>query len=82
MSEIRSFSNSRGLVMMVYSKVKFNKEAGGVNRMTLETFQEEYKGHLHELWNWMSLGSYMPPLVKLTEKLNKGADWDSWAYPP
>lgn len=72
MSETKSFSISRRLVMMAYSKVSSNKGAGGVDGMSLEMFHADYKDHLYKLWNQMSSGSYMPPPVKLTEIPKKG----------
>jgi RNA-directed DNA polymerase len=72
MSEAKPFSISRRLVSLAYQKVRSNKGAGGVDGVSLETFDAGYKDHLYRLWNRMSSGSYMPPPVKLVEIPKKG----------
>jgi len=72
MSEAKPFSISRRLVSLAYQKVRSNKGAGGVDGVSLETFDAGYKDHLYRLWNRMSSGSYMPPPVKLKEIPKKG----------
>jgi RNA-directed DNA polymerase len=72
MSEAKPFSISRRLVSLAYQKVRSNKGAGGVDGVSLESFEAGYKEHLYRLWNRMSSGSYMPPPVKLVEIPKKG----------
>jgi len=72
MSEAKPFSISRRLVSLAYQKVRSNKGAGGVDGVSLETFDAGYKDQLYKLWNRMSSGSYMPPPVKLVEIPKKG----------
>ena len=72
MSEAKAFSISRRLVSLAYQKVRSNKGAGGVDGVSLETFEAGYKDHLYRLWNRMSSGSYLPPPVRLVEIPKKG----------
>lgn len=70
MSKTKSFVISRRQVSMAYQKVRMNK--GGVDGISLNDFQIDYRDHLYRLRNRMSSGSYMPPSVKLTEIPKKG----------
>ena len=72
MDKAKSFSISRRLVMHAYQKVRSNKGAGGVDGMSLEEFDKDYRNHLYKLWNRMSSGSYMLPPVRLVEIPKKG----------
>lgn len=67
MSETKPFQIERQLVMNAYLRVKANKGVAGVDEMSLEKFEEDYKNHLYKIWNKMSSGSYMPPPVMLVE---------------
>ncbi len=53
--------------MDAYLRVKANRGSGGVDGMSLEEFDKDYKNHLYKIWNKMSSGSYMPPPVRLVE---------------
>ena len=68
MDKAKPFSISRRLFMYAYQKVRSNKGAGGVDGMSLDEFEQDYKNHLYKLWNRMSSGSYMPPPVRLKEE--------------
>ncbi len=72
MSETKPFSISRRLVSLAYQKVKSNKGSGGVDGISLEEFDKQYRDRLYKLWNQMSSGSYMPPPIKLIEIPKKG----------
>lgn len=72
MSGAKPFTVERLLVMNAYLKVKANKGVGGVDEMSIEEFDKDYKNHLYKIWNKMSSGSYMPPAVKLVEIEKKG----------
>ncbi|MBW8688406.1 group II intron reverse transcriptase/maturase [Chitinophaga sp. B61] len=72
MSKTKPFAISMRLVSMAYQKVKSNKGAGGIDGISLEQFDKDYRNHLYRLWNRMSSGSYIPPPVKLTEIPKKG----------
>lgn len=62
----------RQLVMDAYLRVQANRGSGGVDGMSLEEFDKDYKNHLYRLWDRMSSGSYMPPPVRLVEIPKKG----------
>lgn len=72
MSETKPFSISKRLVYMAYQKVKSNRGSAGVDGTSMEAFEKDYRNELYKLWNQMSSGSYMPPLVKLIEIPKKG----------
>lgn len=72
MSGTKPFSISKQLVYDAYLKVKSNKGSGGVDGISLNEFDKDYKNYLYKLWNKMSSGSYMPPPVKLMEIPKKG----------
>lgn len=67
MSEAKPFTIERQLVMDAYLKVKANRGSAGVDEMSLEEFDKNYKNYLYKIWNKMSSGSYMPPPVMLVE---------------
>ncbi len=67
MSETKPFTIERQLVMEAYLRVKANKGVAGVDGMSLEEFDKDYKNHLYRIWNRMSSGSYIPPPVMLVE---------------
>ncbi|MEJ7767401.1 MAG: hypothetical protein WKF89_06295 [Chitinophagaceae bacterium] len=71
MSETNPFSISKQWVMEAYLKVKSNKGSGGVDRISLKKFGEQYKKYLYNLWNQMSSGSHIPPPVRLKEIAKK-----------
>jgi len=72
MSETKPFQIERQLVMDAYLRVQANRGSGGVDAMSLEEFDKDYKNHRKKIWNKMSSGSYMPPPVRLVEIPNKG----------
>lgn len=72
MSKTKPFSIDRLWVYEAWLKVKSNKGSGGVDGISLNAFDKDYKNRLYKLWNQMSSGSYMPPPVKLMEIPKKG----------
>jgi len=67
MSETKPFTIDRQQVMGAYLRVRANKGSGGVDEMSIEQFDENWRDHLYRLWNRMSSGSYIPPPVLLVE---------------
>lgn len=67
MQGAKSFSISKQLVMHAYQRVKANKGAAGIDYITIQEFEKNYKNHLYKIWNRMSSGTYFPPPVKLVE---------------
>jgi RNA-directed DNA polymerase len=54
--------------------VKSNQGAAGLDRQTIEEFEEDLKNNLYKVWNRMSSGSYFPPPVLMVKipKANGG----------
>jgi len=67
MEQGKSYEISKQVVWEAYKKVKANRGAAGVDRQSLEDFEEDLKGNLYKIWNRMSSGSYFPPPVRLVE---------------
>ncbi len=60
MSGTKPFKIERALVMEAYVKAKAKDGSGGIDGMSWEEFDKDYKNHLYQLWNQMSSGSYFP----------------------
>lgn len=67
MSETKPFSISKHLVVQAFRLVKANRGAAGVDRQSVEAFEEDLRDNLYKIWNRMSSGSYFPPPVRLVE---------------
>jgi len=63
----KPFVISKRLVWEAYERVKANKGAAGVDRCSVEDFEEDLQGNLYKIWNRMSSGTYFPPPVKAVE---------------
>jgi RNA-directed DNA polymerase len=72
MSKTKPFSISKRLVMVAYQKVRSNRGSAGVDEVSMNEFDKDYRNNLYKLWNRISSGSYMPPPVKLIEIPKKG----------
>lgn len=67
MQEAKSFKIPKMLIVEAYEKVKSNKGAAGIDKVTIEEFDKNFKSNLYKLWNRMSSGSYHPMAVRLVE---------------
>jgi RNA-directed DNA polymerase len=67
MESAKSFSISKKAVMEAYRRVKANKGAAGIDRVSLELFDRDLGRNLYKVWNRMSSGSYFPPPVRQVE---------------
>ncbi len=67
----KPFVISKRAVWEAYEKVKANRGAPGVDRVSLEGFEKDLKGNLYKIWNRLSSGSYFPPPVRSVE-ISKG----------
>ena len=67
MHTAKPFNISKNVVLEAYKRVKANKGAAGVDNETMEMFEKDLKGNLYKIWNRMSSGCYMPPVVKIVE---------------
>jgi retron-type reverse transcriptase len=63
----KPFTIPKQLVWEAYKRVKANKGAAGVDRVSMEGFEEDLRGNLYKIWNRMSSGSYFPPPVLAVE---------------
>ena len=67
MSEAKPFAIPKRLVWEAYKRVRANGGAAGVDRQSIEEFEEDVSNNLYKLWNRMSSGSYHPPAVRRAE---------------
>ena len=63
----KPFIIPKSLVVEAFKLVKANRGAGGVDKISLEKFEENLKDNLYKIWNRLSSGSYFPPAVKGVE---------------
>jgi RNA-directed DNA polymerase len=66
-SQVKPFDIPKQMVWEAYRRVAANKGAPGVDRQTLDEFEEDLKNNLFKIWNRMSSGSYFPPPVRAVE---------------
>lgn len=64
MDRARPFNISKREVWLAYKRVRENRGAAGVDDQTIAEFEKDLSNNLYRLWNRMSSGSYMPPLVR------------------
>ena len=63
----KPFTIPKQLVWEAYKRVKANKGAAGVDRVSMGDFEKDLRGNLYKIWNRMSSGTYFPPPVKAVE---------------
>ncbi len=63
MNKSKSYQISKQVVWEAYLKVKANRGAAGIDKESMEMFEENLKNNLYKIWNRMSAGSYFPPAV-------------------
>ena len=63
----KPFDISKRAVWEAYEKVRANKGAPGVDKVSLADFEKDLKNNLYKIWNRMSSGSYFPPPVRAVE---------------
>jgi RNA-directed DNA polymerase len=66
-SHVKPFDIPKQMVWEAYRRVAANEGAPGVDRQTLDEFEEDLKNNLFKIWNRMSSGSYFPPPVRAVE---------------
>lgn len=73
-TESKTVPISKEMVRAAYRKVKSNQGSAGVDRESLEEFQQDLSGNLYKIWNRLASGSYHPQPVKEVEipKANGG----------
>ena len=74
MSETKSFCISKAIVWESYQRVKSNRGGCGVDQCSIEDFEKDLKNNLYKIWNRMSSGSYLPPMIRRVDipKANGG----------
>ena len=77
----KSYEIPKQLVYQAYMSVKANKGSSGVDKETLEIFEQNLKGNLYKIWNRMSSGSYFPPPVKSVPIPKKSGVLEYLEYP-
>jgi RNA-directed DNA polymerase len=60
----KPFDIPKTLIWEAYKHVKANGGAAGIDRQTIEQYEEHLADNLYKLWNRMCSGSYFPPPVK------------------
>ncbi len=65
--ETKSLPITKEMVWTAYKKVKSNGGSAGVDRVSLQAFEEDLERQLYKLWNRLSSGSYFPPAVRAVE---------------
>lgn len=67
MDKTKSYEISKYDLVEAFKSVKANKGSAGVDRITIDKFEEDLKDNLYKIWNRMSSGTYFPPPVKIVE---------------
>jgi RNA-directed DNA polymerase len=60
----KSFAVSKRMVYNSYLKVCDKNGSAGIDKETIDMFNENLSGNLYKVWNRMSSGSYFPPAVR------------------
>jgi RNA-directed DNA polymerase len=63
----KPFDISKRAVWEAWEKVKANKGAPGVDKVTVVEFESGLKNNLYKIWNRLSSGTYFPPPVRAVE---------------
>ena len=74
MNQSKPFSITKRAVWEAYKRVKANQGAAGVDRQSIDDFEQDVSGNLYKIWNRMASGSYFPPAVRRVDipKANGG----------
>jgi RNA-directed DNA polymerase len=60
----KSFAVSKQMVYNSYLKVCDKNGSAGIDKETIDMFNEDLSGNLYKVWNRMASGSYFPPAVR------------------
>jgi RNA-directed DNA polymerase len=66
----KSFAVSKAMVYKSYLKVSDKNGGAGIDKETVDMFNENLSSNLYKVWNRMASGSYFPPPVR-TELIRK-----------
>jgi len=64
LSKTKSFCISKALIWESYQRVKKNRGGYGVDHCSIADFEKDLKNNLYKIWNRLSSGSYMPPMIR------------------
>jgi len=64
MKEGKSFIVSQNQVAEAYRRVKANRGTAGIDDVSFEEIEKDWKNQLYKLWNRLSSESYFPKPVK------------------
>ena len=60
----KSFAVSKQMVYDSYQKVCERNGGAGIDKETIDKFNEDFSSNLYKVWNRMASGSYFPPAVR------------------
>ncbi len=60
----KSFCISKQVVWDAWLRVKSNHGSAGIDKQTVDDYEQNLQDNLYKLWNRMSSGSYFPPPVR------------------
>lgn len=63
-NKAKPFDIPKELVWKAFQLVKSNKGSAGIDRESINGFEQNLSGNLYKLWNRLSSGTYFPPAVK------------------
>ena len=63
----KPFSIPKHLIYSAWKEVKTNKGSAGIDKVSINDYEQTLGKNLYKLWNRMSSGSYFPQPVKLVE---------------
>ena len=64
---VKPFEIDKRLVYRAWEKVRANMGAPGVDAVSIEGFEQQWRDNLYKLWSRMSSGSYFPGPVRGVE---------------
>ena len=64
LSTAKSFKISKHSVVEAYKRIKENAGSAGIDKESIQDFENNLKDNLYRIWNRLSSGSYFPPAVK------------------
>ena len=68
----KPYTIEKWAVWEAWKRVKKNGGSPGIDGQTIEDFERKVKDNLYKVWNRMSCGSYIPPVVKKCEIPKEG----------
>jgi RNA-directed DNA polymerase len=64
MTSTKSFSITKRMVYDAWKRVKANRGSAGVDKESIDEFEQNLSRNLYKLWNRMASGCYFPAPVK------------------